>query len=78
MVIGRNAHARLSAAVSAPEAMVAEHLTEVLREIASQAVHEFERRTGQQFLWIDEPDPAEDPNNALMEFRLDDKGNVTL
>jgi len=76
----RDAHARIAAAVptGVPPEFVAEKVVDVLREIASHAVDEFTRRTGQPFLWVDEPDPAEDPDNVLMSFGLDDKGNVTF
>jgi len=75
----RDAHARLvTAAPDAPPELIAERVVDVLREIASHAVDEFTRRTGQPFLWVDEPDPAEDPDNVLMSFSLDAKGNVTF
>lgn len=74
----RDAHARLTAAApDAPESFLAEKITEVLREIAAHAVEQFTRRTGQPFLWTDEPElPADDA--PLMSFWLDDKGNVTF
>jgi hypothetical protein len=51
-------------------------LIEILREIATYTVEEFTRRTGQQFFWVDEVDPAEDGKDVLMSFSLDEKGNV--
>ncbi len=75
----REAHARFVAvAGDVPPDVIAAQVVEVLREIASQAVGEFENRTGQQFFWVDKPDPAENPNNVLMHFGLDAKGNVTF
>ena len=79
VTILRDAHARLIAvAPDAPQQFIAEKISEVLREIAAHVVEEFTRRTGQPFLWVDEPEPAEDPDNILMSFGLDEKGNVTF
>ena len=51
-------------------------IVEVLREIATISVEEFTRRTGQPFLWVDEPElPVDD--TPMMSFSLDEKGNVT-
>lgn len=74
----RDAHTRLiAAAPEAPEAFISEKIVEVLREIATHAVEQFTRRTGQQFLWVDEPELPPD-DTPLMSFHLDDKGNVTF
>lgn len=74
----RDAHTRLvAAAPNVPPQLIAEKIVEVLREIAAHAVEEFTRRTGQPFLWVDEP-TLEEPNDVLMSFGLDDKGNVTF
>ncbi len=72
----RDAHARFVAiAPDAPAEFVSEKVVEVLREIATHAVEEFTRRTGQPFLWVDEPElPADE--TPLMSFSLDEKGNV--
>ena len=71
-----DAHARLvAAAPTAPPEVIAERLVDVLREIATHVVAEFTLRTGLDF-WIDRPDPAEDPANALMTFSVDEKGHV--
>lgn len=76
----RDAHERfVAAAPDAPPAVVAEKVVDVLREIATHAVEEFTRRTGQPFLWVDEPDPAEDPDNSIMSIGVevkDGKGHV--
>lgn len=75
----RDAHARLvAAAPDAPPALIAEKVVEVLREIATHAVEEFTRRTGQPFLWVDEPELPED-SEPLMSFGIevkDGKGHV--
>ncbi len=78
VTILRDAHERLvAAAPDAPASFVAEKIVEVLREIATIAVEEFTRRTGQPFLWVDEPElPADD--EPLMTFSLDEKGNVVF
>ncbi len=82
--IVKDAYERLMAAVSgdsspAPQTqIVAEKIAEVLREIASYAVEQFTRRTGQEFLWVDEPEPEQDEDNTLMHFTLDEKGNVVF
>lgn len=78
VTILRDAHARLvAAAPDAPAAFVSEKIVEVLREIAAHTVEQFTRRTGQPFLWVDEPElPVDD--TPMMSFRLDDKGNVTF
>lgn len=60
-----------------PQQFMIDKVTEVLREIATHAVDEFTRRTGQPFLWVDEPELPPDPE-PLMTFSLDDKGNVTF
>lgn len=74
----RDAHAQLAAAApDLPPAFLADKVVEVLREIATHAVEEFTRRTGQPFLWVDEPELPEDPE-PLMSFRLDDKNNVVF
>jgi hypothetical protein len=79
VAILRDAHARLvAAAPDAPQTFITDKLAEVLREIAAHTVEEFTRRTGQPFLWVDEPEPTEDPNNILMSFSLDEKGNVVF
>lgn len=73
----REAHARLvAAAIDAPESFISEKVVEVLREIAAHAVEQFTRRTGQPFLWVDDP-PMEEPE-AVMSFSVDDKGNVVF
>jgi len=84
MGILQDAHGRLVAAASAPNVpalvpaqLIVDKVVEVLREIATQAVGEFTRRTGQPFLWVDEPEFKE-PNEPLMSFGLDDKGNVVF
>lgn len=78
VAILRDAHARLAAAApDAPDPFLAEKITEVLREIATHAVEQFTRRTGQPFLWVDEPELPPD-DTPLMSFGLDDKGNVTF
>ncbi len=75
----RDAHTRLTAAApTVPAELIAQQVVEVLREIAAHAVGEFERRTGQQFLWVDEPD---EPEEMLMSFGVevkDGKGYVTF
>ena len=78
VAILRDAHTRLvAAAPDAPPTFITEKIIEVLREIATHAVEEFTRRTGQPFLWVDEPElPVDDM--PLMSFSLDDKGNVTF
>lgn len=72
----RDAHARFVAvAPDAPAPFISEKIVEVLREIAAHAVDQFTRRTGQPFLWVDEPElPIDD--TPMMSFSLDDKGNV--
>ena len=78
-VIGilRDAHARIvAAAPDAPPAFISDKIVEVLREIATHAVEEFTRRTGQPFMWVDEPEQPVD-DTPMMSFSLDEKGNVT-
>lgn len=81
MGILQDAHARLVAAATAANApapvsaLIVDKVVEVLREIATQAVGEFTRRTGQPFMWVDEP-TFEEPAEPLMSFALDAKGNV--
>ena len=73
----RDAHARFHAAApDAPEAIIADKIVEVLREIATHAVEEFTRRTGQAFMWVDDPEPP--PDDAPFTFAVDAKGNVTF
>lgn len=50
-------------------------IAEVLREIASSAVEEFTRRTGEPFLWVDDPLPPVN-DTPIMSFHLDARGNV--
>jgi hypothetical protein len=73
----RDAHARIAAAApDAPPAFISDKIVEVLREIATHAVEEFTRRTGQPFMWVDEPEiPVDD--TPMMSFSIDKKGNVT-
>ncbi len=77
----RDAHEsiiRAAAPDMLPPEVIIDKVTEVLREIASHAVGEFERRTGQQFLWVDEP---EEPPEMLMSIGIevkDGKGHVTF
>jgi len=75
----RDAHARLTAAApNVPVEVIAEKIVDVLREVASVAVDEFTRRTGQPFLWVDEPD---EPEEMLMSIGVevkDGKGTVTF
>lgn len=55
----KDAHERISRAATPdvlPANVIIDKVTEVLREIATHAVEEFTRRTGQAFLWVDEPD----------------------
>jgi hypothetical protein len=76
----RDAYNRLSRAAEPdvlPPQFFADKVAEVLREIATHAVEEFTRRTGQPFLWVDEPEMKE-PDEPLMSFGLDEKGNVTF
>ncbi len=74
----RDVHARLVVvAPDAPPELVAEKIVDVLREIAAHAVEEFTRRTGQPFLWVDDPQ-TDEPSEPLMSFGLDDKGNVVF
>ena len=78
VTILRDAHARLIVAVpDAPPALIAEKIVDVLREIAAHAVEQFTRRTGQPFLWVDDPQ-TDEPAEPMMTFGLDDKGNVTF
>ncbi len=76
----KDAYNRLSRAAEPdvlPPQFFADKVVEVLREIATIAVEEFTRRTGQPFLWVDEPElPADD--EPLMTFSLDEKGNVVF
>ena len=76
VAILRDAHTRLVTALpDAPPQFVTDKIVEVLREIAAHAVEQFTRRTGQPFLWVDEPEqPVDDA--PLMSFGLDEKGNV--
>jgi hypothetical protein len=75
----RDAHARLTAAApDVPSEVIAEKVVDVLREITAVAVDEFTRRTGQPFLWVDEPD---EPQEMLMSIGVDvkdGKGHVTF
>ena len=75
-----DAHKRLTAAAGdtvLPSSFWNDKLQEVLREIASHTVEEFTRRTGQPFLWVDEPDLSDlDGGDVLMHFSLDEKGHV--
>ena len=71
----RDAHARLTKvagdiAPSLPPELIMQQVVEVMREIASHAVGEFESRTGQQFLWVDEPD---EPDETLMSIGIEVK-----
>jgi hypothetical protein len=78
VTILRDAHTRIAAAVpDAPPAFISDKIVEVLREIATHAVEEFTRRTGQPFMWVDEPEPPVD-DTPMMSFSLDEKGNVTF
>lgn len=73
----RDAHARfVAAAPDAPAEFISEKVVEVLREIATHAVEQFTRRTGQAFLWVDDP-PMEEPE-AVFSFSVDNKGNVVF
>ncbi len=83
--IMHDAFRRMSEAMSVPQTageqqagslILNEKLVEVLREIAAYAVEQFEKRTGQQFLWT-EPEETE-PEDILMSFSLDAKGNVVI
>ena len=76
----RDAHARFTAAApTIPPEVIADKVVEVLREIAAHAVEQFERRTGQQFLWT-EPEHDE-PDDMLMSIGVevkDGKGTITF
>ena len=87
----RDAHRRLYAAagiatdsIATDPATLAVHtdirgkLVEILREIATVAVNEFVARTGQSFMWKDEPEWEPDEGNVLMHFSVDAKGNVVF
>lgn len=57
--------------------MVNNGVAEALREIATYAVEQFTKRTGDPFQWADEPEqPADDA--PLMTFAVDAKGNVVF
>jgi hypothetical protein len=74
----RDANARLVAAAGSavPAQLLTDKVVEVLREIATIAVEEFTKRTGQPFLWTD--DGSDEPEEVLMSFGLDDKGNLVF
>ena len=59
------------------ETLLREQVTEVLREIATHAVEQFTRRTGEPFWWHDDPEPVAD-DQPMMHFSLDEKGNVVF
>jgi hypothetical protein len=71
-----DAHARL-VPVCRPELLPAK-IAEVLREIATYAVEQFTKRTGEPFEWTDEPEWQPDGENVIMSFALDAKGNVVF
>ena len=79
----RDAHERITKAALPdvlPPEVVTDKVTEVLREIATHAVEEFTRRTGQAFLWVDEPEP-DAGDDVVMSFGIDvkdGKGHVTF
>jgi hypothetical protein len=56
---------------------VNERLAEVLREVATYAVEQFTRRTGQPFQWVDEPEPPQE-DLILATFGLDENNNVVI
>lgn len=73
-------HSRLRGVQGAdklPEQAIMEKIVDVLREIATHAVEEFTRRTGQPFLWQDEPEQPQD-EEPMMSFAVDPKGNVVF
>lgn len=75
-----DARDRMFAAVKTPDevalSFIRDALTEVIREIATYAVAQFEGRTGQKFFWSDDPEP--EPEATLMHFSVDVKGNVVF
>lgn len=78
----REAHHQIRALLTEGDAAAREQhaaalLAEVLREIATRAVEVYTQRTGQPFWWVDEPEIKLD-EPLLMEFRLDEKGNVVF
>lgn len=78
----RDIHQRITLAVGSdtvPPAFINEKVVEVLREIATHAVEELTRRTGQPFLWVDDP-PEVEPETIMsigVEVK-DGKGNITF
>jgi hypothetical protein len=92
-----DAHRRLLDAAAggsanpALEQIIGDKLIEVLREIASYAVQQFEGRTGQRFMWVDDdadaedggifgPEPKPEPQapQGGPQFRVDEKGHVVF
>ena len=67
-----DAHKRLAEACPEHPEFVTEKLAEVLREIATVAVEELTRRTGEPFLWVDDPAQAAQDGEPLMSLALDE------
>ena len=78
----RETHAKLLEAYGevvseqARDMLITSKLAEILREVATYAVEQYTRRTGERWEWKDDPEP--EPEEATMHFALDEKGNVTF
>lgn len=67
---------RRSGMLPAIDEMVSIKVAEVMHEIATIAVEEFTNRTGQPFLWKDEPEYEPEQDNIIMSFHVDENGVV--